>query len=478
MTTLDITIITIYLLGLFAFAIRVGLRETAEDFLVLSRRAPFVLVLFSVVSSWVGVGTTVATAASGYDTGISLGITAGAGGLVGVIVAGLIAPRLKSFGDRFRAHTIGDFFSVRYSEHNRLVVAGLILVTYSLLTAAQFVGLAMLTSVWSGVAFKGAVLFAAISTIIYTAFAGIKSDFYTDVIHFWIMVIVLFFLLLPIIMRATGGARALSVLPSSYFNPFAYGGVAFFAAGIVFGVGAVFVTMELWQRIYASATGSGARWALMLSGGIIICFYLLSAFLGMLTKVVEPNLAVRDQALFILMKRYLPPGVLGLGIAAFMAAFISAVNTMIMVTSATLTKDVYKGWVNRNATERQLLRAGRLCTLLAGVVPFVLAMAIPDIVALSVNALFMLLIMVPAVIGGFFWKRATAKGALLSISFGALAMAGSMWVAPKTAFVPGFLVSLLTFVGGSLVSSHDASETTDVWRGNPAVAAPGIDNMH
>jgi len=472
MTVLDISIICVYLAGLFAFAIYVGLRETAEDFLVLSRKAPLMLVLFSVVSSWVGVGTTVATAASGYDTGISLGITAGAGGLIGVIVAGLIAPRLKSFGDRFGAHTIGDFFAIRYSERNRLVVGGLILMTYSLLTAAQFVGLAMLTAIWSGVAFKGAVLFAAISTIIYTAFAGIKSDFYTDVIHFWIMVIVLFGVLLPIIVRSTGGVEALGALPKSYFDPFAYGGVPFFAAGIIFGVGAVFVTMELWQRIYASATGSGARWALMLSGGIIICFYLLSAFLGMLTKVVVPNLTVRDQALFILMKRYLPPGALGLGIAAFMAAFISAVNTMIMVTSATLTKDFYKGYINRSATDGQLLKVGRWCTLLAGVVPFGLAVAVPDIVALSVNALFMLLIMVPAVIGGFFWKRATALGSLLSIISGFVAMVGGMWAAPKTAFVPGFLASFLVFVGVSLLSPHGPSEVIDVWRRTPSGSEP------
>src|ERR1035437_9131971 len=113
MRLLDLSIIGVYLVGLFAFAIYIGLRETAEDFLVLSRRAPLALVLFSVVSSWVGVGTTVATAASGYDTGVSLGVTAGAGGLVGVIVAGLFAPRLKSFGDRFKAHTIADFFLIR-----------------------------------------------------------------------------------------------------------------------------------------------------------------------------------------------------------------------------------------------------------------------------------------------------------------------------------------------------------------------------
>src|SRR5437763_13872309 len=110
MTKLDVGIIISYVVGLFIVGICVGLRETADDFLVLSRKAPFALVLFSVVSSWVGVGTTVATAASGYDTGLSLGATAGAGGLVGVVVAGLIAPKLKSFGDKFGAHTLGDFF--------------------------------------------------------------------------------------------------------------------------------------------------------------------------------------------------------------------------------------------------------------------------------------------------------------------------------------------------------------------------------
>src|SRR5205807_6523862 len=120
----------------------------------------------------------------------------------------------------------------------------------------------------------------------------------------------------------------------------------------------VFVTMETWQRIYASTSGRSARWALIFSGLAIIAFYLLSAFLGMVTKVVQPNLIDRNQAIFVLMKRFLPKAVLGLGVAAFMAAFISAVNTMIMVTSATLTKDFYKGWLKPDATERQLLTAG------------------------------------------------------------------------------------------------------------------------
>ena len=112
MSALDFFIVVAYVGGLFVVGMCVGVRENAEDFLVFSRRAPFILVMFSVVSTWVGAGTTVATASAGYQTGISVGLTACIGGLIGVVAAGVFAPTIKSFGDRYRAHTIGDFFGI------------------------------------------------------------------------------------------------------------------------------------------------------------------------------------------------------------------------------------------------------------------------------------------------------------------------------------------------------------------------------
>lgn len=191
-SSIDIIIVCLYLIALFVWAIRLGIRENSEDFLIFSRKAPFFLVLFSVVSSWVGSGTTVATAASGYDIGISLGFTAACGGLLGVLVAAWFAPRLKNFGDIYKAHTIGDFIVFRYSSQTQTFASGLILLVYILLTSAQFVGMTTLISIWVGVEFNIVIWFAAISTIIYTAIAGIKSDFYTDIIHFFIMFFVLF----------------------------------------------------------------------------------------------------------------------------------------------------------------------------------------------------------------------------------------------------------------------------------------------
>lgn len=465
MNNIDLIIVTIYLLALFAWGIYIGLKETADDFLIFSRKAPFLLVIFSIISTWVGTGTTVATAASGFETGISLGLTAMAGGIIGVIVAAWFAPKLKWYGDKYEAHTIGDFFLSRYSKISHLFSSGLILIIYLLLTAAQFVGLTALLTVWTGLEFNVLIWFAAISTILYTAFAGIKSDFYTDFIHFIVMFVVIFLILLPITIDDLGGMTKLNDLPSSFFEPFAYGGVSFFIAGLIFGVGSIFVTMELWQRVYASKTASNAKRALLISLSIIVLFYVISTFFGMSMKVLDPNLNDKNQALFALMARELPTGILGFGIAGFMAIFISTINSTIMVASATATKNFIINKDPQKYSDKQKLKYGRVMTLICGLIGLIIAYTFPDLIRLSVNSMFMLLILVPAIIGGFFWKKATAKAATYSIISGFFVLFAFFFIDSEKAFVPAFLVSLIVFIIVSSFSKHDSSEDTSIVKG-------------
>jgi len=462
MGNIDLIIVFGYLVLLFAVGIFVGLRETAEDFLILSRKAKLYLVLFSVVSSWVGIGTFVGTAAGGYDSGISVGVTAAVSALVGVVAIGLMAPTIKKFGDKFHAHTIGDFFRVRYSKSNQALVGVIIILSYFLFTATQFTGLALLLKLWAGFSFELAIVIAAISTIIYTAFAGIKSDFYTDIIHFWVMVLVLFGGLLPIVWRSINGFSGLSILPASYFNPFSFGGITFFIGGVIFGLGVGLISMEIWQKIYASKNTKTARYSFMLSILCILAFYLLSLYLGMATKVLYPGLPNRDMAIFTLMKNQLPIGLLGLGVAAFMAVFISSVNTTIMVVTATLTKDFYKGLINPIATDKQMLKMGRILAVVAGVIGLIFAFYIRDILTLSTTALYMLLVFLPAILGGFFWKKATAKAAFYSTLLGFICAAVLWPKMPTTSFVPGFAVSLIAFVLISFFTKHSKTETVQI----------------
>lgn len=454
---IDIAIVAVYIIAMLAWGIYVGIQQDTDDFLVFSRKAPFILVLFSLISTWVGSGTTVATAASGYSTGLSLGLTAGVGGIVGVISAAIFAPRLKKFGDQYQAHTLADFFSIRYSSRSRLLTAVFITAVYLLITAAQLVGLVAIIEVVTGAQFSAVIWLAGISTVLYTAVAGIEADFYTDVVHFIIMSIVLI-MLTSLVLFDIGGITGLRELPANYFDPFAYGGISFFIAGIVFGAASVFVAMELWQRIYAATDESSAKQALLLGAGGIILFYAASTFLGMAAQVISLGVSDQDFVLFVLMIEFLPTGLLGLGIAGFVAVFVSTINSTLMVASATLTKDLYGGWLRPSHSKDDLLRVARLLTLLFGIISILVAFVVRDLVTLSVSGLLMLLILFPSIIGGFYWSKATAQAAELSIVFGVIVMIAFLFVTPSMAFVPGFVVSSVVFVAISLLGSHAESE--------------------
>ena len=447
MATIDLIIVAVYILGMFIFAIKLGMKESLDDYLVFSRQAPLLLVIFSIISTWVGIGTTVATAAAAYDTGISLGLSAACGGGLGIFAALKLAPKVKQFGDKHNAYTLADFFAVRYDNKCRTLAALLILLVYLMLTAAQFLGLSALLEVWTGLESEFLIWFTAGSTIIYTAFAGIKSDFYTDGVHFVVMCIVLFFILIPKSYFALGSFQPVLNLDARYFDPFAFGGVSFFVAALIFGCVSVFVTMEIWQRIYASETENVAKKSLVISFFVIILFYIASMYFGLTAKALDLQIESRDQTLFKLMNDLLPSGVLGIGIAGFIAVFVSTINSTIMVASATLTGDfIYPAMAKKSVDSKTKLKFARIATFICGALGLCISLILPDLVALSVNALLMLLIIAPAVVGGFYYKRPGVKSAFYSMLVGTCVLLVSLFFDSETAFVPASFASLVTYI--------------------------------
>jgi SSS family solute:Na+ symporter len=76
-----------------------------------------------------------------------------------------------------------------------------------------------------------------------------------------------------------------------------------------------------------------------------------------------------------------------------------------------------------------------------------------------------LLILVPSIIGGFFWKRATAKGATYSLIVGTFVLIIFLFIDSEKAFVPAFLVSLVVFIIVSFYTKHDIDENINIVQG-------------
>lgn len=445
MIMIDLLIIFAYLVAMLAIGAIVSKKETLNGFLVGDRKVRTSFLIFSVVSTNVGAGSIVALSAAAYDTGISYALTAAIGILTGWLLVALFAPKIKNFGDESRAHTLGDFFGSKYSDKNRVLVSLIILISYFFWTALQFVAIAGILHVMMDIDFNIALISSALIVVAYTTMGGIKADIYTDVFQFWIIFIALFLVLFPLGLTSIGGLGGFEVLPSKYFNPFSFGGPAFFFGGIIFGFPLMLVSMEVWQRVYASVDSKSARKVFLASALINAPLLIFPAFLGMIAAITLPGLD-RNLALFYLMKQILPTGLLGLGFAGVLAALMSTVDSMIMVGSATVLKDFYINFFNPKVTDRQALNLVRLFTLFFGLLCLSVAFFIPDVISLQLIGAFVLLIFAPAVIGGLTWKRANSKASFWSILSGFIMTIIALPLMPTVAFIPGVLVSLIVFV--------------------------------
>lgn len=452
---LDIFIILIYLFVMLGVGFFLGRKESSEGFFVNNRKTKTFLLVFTAVSTSVGGGTVIGMASAAYSSGISLGLSFATLSVVGWILVAWLAPRIKSFGDKTGAYTFGDFFAARYSSATRKIGSIVILLSYLTFTAIQFVALAKMTEVIGGINFEIALVAAALTAIAYTALAGLKGDIYTDAIQFFVMFPVFVFLFFASFSKI-GFSQFLAGIPADYFNPFNYAGPSFFIGAIAFGFPLLLVSMEVWQRVFAAVDGKTARRAFLFSGLLKVVFISTSIIIGLLAFQLVPGIN-KDTAIFVLMKELLPSGILGLGFASILAVLMSTVDSMIMVGSATLTKDYYLVKYP-NVDEKKKIFIGRVSALLFGLIAFFVALIFQDIVRLSVTSVQILGIFAPALLGGLIWRRSSAQAAFWSILVGFIATLILLPFKPDTAFIPAILLSIIIFVVLSLWSGRKNQE--------------------
>lgn len=455
LSSLDIIIIATYLLVMLIIGFLLGRKESSDGFFVNNRKTKSSLLIFTALSTSIGGGSVIGVASAAYDTGISFGLSFALVSLLAWLFIAWLAPRIKEWGDKLNAYTFGDFLAARFSNQTRRIGSIVTIVAYFATTAVQFVAFATLAKVIGGVDFEIALAASAIITILYTIFAGIKGDFYTDAIQFFVMFPVFIFLFIAGFSQVSF-SEILAKLPQSHFDIFNYAGPSFFIGSLVFGLPLLLVSMEMWQRIFAAADAKTARRAFFWSSFVKVSVILAAIAIGFLATHFVPNVE-KDASMFRLMAELLPSGLLGLGFASVLSILMSTIDSMLMVGSATLTKDFYLV-KNPNATEKQKLFMGRLFVFLFGTGALIVSFIYQDIVKLSVISVQILAIFAPAFIGGLLWKRSSPKGAFWSILVGFITTLSLLQFMPNTAFIPAVLLSIIIFVTFSLFHKQPVEE--------------------
>ena len=211
-------VIGLIVLALMAVSLgRLGKVKTKADYLVAGRSLPAFVLVFTLLSSWIGSGSLLGGAENAYNHGF-VALWQAAGGWAGLLLILFVAPRARKFAQ----YTIPDLLEARYNQTARVLGVIAILLTYTAITSYQFIGggdiLHLIFPDTISPIFGRYILAAFV--IAFTAIAGMSSVAYMD-LFIGLLATITMCIALPVLIHHGGGWQVIhDALPASHFQFF------------------------------------------------------------------------------------------------------------------------------------------------------------------------------------------------------------------------------------------------------------------
>lgn len=416
------------------------------------------------MSGWLLMGLPGAIFLSGIsESWIAIGLTVGAY-LNWKIVAGRLRVQTEHHDN---ALTLPDYFSSRFEDTSkvlRVISALVILVFFTIYCASGVVAGARLFESTFGMSYETALWAGAAATIVYTFVGGFLAVSWTDTVQASLMIFALLLTPVMVILAVGGLDDAMKVIEAkSLENVDMLKNLNFVAIISLMGWGlgyfgqphilARFMAADS-HRSIRSARRIGMIWMILcLAGAVAVGFFGIAYFQNHPDQAGE--VSQNGERIFIELARILfNPWIAGVLLSAILAAVMSTLSCQLLVCSSALTEDLYKNFLRKGATQRELVWVGRGMVLLVAVVAIALA-ANPDNRVLGLvsyawagfGAAFG-----PVVLLSLVWKRMTRNGALAGMIVGAatvLIWKQYAWL-DLYEIIPGFLFASIAIVVFSL----------------------------
>jgi len=415
---------SMFLLGIvvyLAILAAVGYRrsravQTSDDFLVAGRSLPAHVLVFTLLSTWIGSGSLFAGAGLGYRVGFPA-LWQSAGAWVGIALIYFIAPRVR----RIAQYTVPDILELRYGALARVLGTVTTVLAYTTIAAYQFRGGGRLLQLVSGVSPRTGAFITMMFCVGYTAFAGMLSIAYLDIGNGLMMLIGVAFAVGFLIAHAGGFSTAIDQLRPDQVSVFGslppVEALALFLPTLFLLLGEA----NMYQKFFSAKSERAAKYAVI---GWIIGTILVETLIdsvGVFGSVLTPGLTTnQSETIVVRVAVDILPPVLGLFLVCGAAAIIvSTANSFLLTPATNLIRDVYQRFINPGVADRQIVAYTRTIVVVLGLVGFVAGNFFPTILAMALWAYTMYGAgITPALLAAFIWPRVTPAGGVASILAG------------------------------------------------------------
>jgi solute:Na+ symporter, SSS family len=459
---IDYAILGVY----FAFVVGIGWwlrssQKTSEDFFLSGRSIPAWVAGLAFLSANLGAQEVIGMAASGAKYGMATSHFYWVGAVPAMVFVGVF---MMPFYYGSKARSVPEYLKLRFDEKTR----GLNALSFAIMTlfssGISMYALARLLELILGWPFGVSVWVSGAIVLAYIYLGGLTSAIYNEVLQFFLIVLG-FLPLVYLGLRDAGGwsglTRRLDTVatdhgfqPGAWMNSWSHMdkpannpmGVEWF--GLVMGLGFV-LSFGYWctdflviQRAMAAKSTDAAQRTPLIAALPKMVFPFLVIVPGMVAVALTSSGASGtgfqlphaangqpDYNLVIpaMLGHYFPPGLLGLGLTALMASFMSGMAGNVTAFNTVFTYDIYQSYLKKNASDAHYLWVGRVTT----VVGIVLSVA-TAYVATRFNNIMDFLQLVFAFVNaplfatfllGMFWRRTTGHAAFVGLLLGMLAAA-------------------------------------------------------
>ncbi|WP_294707734.1 sodium/pantothenate symporter [uncultured Fusobacterium sp.] len=472
--------IFIYILAILVIAWQTGKHKHKagkfmEEYFIGSRSMGGLVLAMTLISSYVGASSFIGGPGVAYNLGLSWVFLACIQVPTAFFTLGILGKKLAIISRKINGVTITDYLRARYESNLVIVLASFMMLIFFIGTiVAQFVGGARLFESVTGLSYNfGLILFTAV-VIIYTTFGGFRAVTITDAIQGIVMLLATGLLFFIILEKGNGMENIMQTLLKTNPNlltPDSNGAVSKpFILSFWMLVGVGILGLPVTEVRCMGFKDSKAMHRAMIIGTSIVGILMLGMHLvGVMGAAVEPGVEVGDKIIPILAIKNMHPILAGVFIAGPLAAIMSSVDSLLIMSSAAIVKDLYINYIDKNPSESKIKKLSFATSLLLGIIVFVLALNPPKLLV-WIN-LFALAGQEAAffcpILFGLYWKRANATGAAVSMIFSVVfylyTVIMNIKIMNMHQIVPTIVFSVLLFTIGSYFGKPNSEKVNELF---------------
>lgn len=463
--------IILYLLGTVALGWwSARFVKNTNDFVVGSRRMPMYVVASGLFATWFGSETVMGASSEFVEKGLFGVIEDPFGAALCLFMIGFFMARPLY---RLNLYTFSDYFKQRFNRATELTSAIMMIPSYFGWIAAQFIALATIINVVTQgqISISVGVILCASITMFYTYIGGMWAVSVTDFVQTMMIILGMTILFFSVSNQAGGIVKVVNQAPEGFFRftpekwTF-HNSVEYIAAWITVGLGSI-PQQDVFMRVMSAKSEKVAVRASFISALMYLTIAMMPLFTALCGKMLYPELATGDddKRQMLIPQMVLQHGGLWLQVlflGALISAILSTASGAILAPATVIGENIVKP-MRKNMTDKQLLNTMRLAVIFITVCSVIFATmqaSIYELVSQS-SAISLVSLFVPLV-GGLYWKRANATGAMvaMTIGFGVWLLTeilqakdkgwAEAWHLDLPPIIYGLIASVLGLVVGSL----------------------------